>query len=65
MYNPDALVQALETAPTAEQAMLDSLRGPDVAQRITDDQIRAIITSPHSSRDTEGITQKPPTWATT
>ena len=26
--------------------MLDSLRGPDAAQRITDDQIRAIITSP-------------------
>lgn len=46
MYNPNALVQAFETAPTAEQAMLDSLRGPDAAQRIADDQIRAIITSP-------------------
>lgn len=46
MYNPDTLTKALETAPAAEQAMLDSLRGPDAAQRITDDQIRAIITSP-------------------
>ena len=46
MYNPDALTKALETTPAAEQAMLDSLRGPDAAQRITDDQIRAIITSP-------------------
>lgn len=46
MYNPDTLTKALETTPAAEQAMLDSLRGPDAAQRITDDQIRAIITSP-------------------
>ena len=46
MYNPDTLTKALETAPAAEQAMLDSLRSPDAAQRITDDQIRAIITSP-------------------
>lgn len=46
MYNPSSLAQALETAPAAKQAMLDSLRGPDAAHRITDDQIRAIITSP-------------------
>lgn len=46
MYNPDTLTKALETTLAAEQAMLDSLRGPDAAQRITDDQIRAIITSP-------------------
>lgn len=46
MYNPDTMTKALETTLAAEQAMLDSLRGPDAAQRITDDQIRAIITSP-------------------
>ena len=46
MYNPSSLAQALETVPAAEQALLESLRGPDAAQRITDDQIRAIITSP-------------------
>ena len=46
MYNPAALVQTLETASMVEQNLLDALRGPDAAQRITDDQIRAIITSP-------------------
>lgn len=46
MYNPNALVQTLETMPAAEQNLLDALRGPDAAQRITDEQIRAIITSP-------------------
>ena len=45
MYNPSSLAQALETVPAAEQALLDSLRGPDAAHRITDDQIREIITS--------------------
>ena len=53
MYNPNALVQTLETASMVEQNLLDSLRGPDAAHRITDEQIRAIITSP---RDTEGPT---------
>ena len=33
MYNPSSLAQALETVPAAEQALLESLRGPDVAQR--------------------------------
>lgn len=61
MYNPDTLTKALETTPAAEQAMLDSLRGPDAAQRITDDQIVQSSRHHHSSRDTEGITQKPPT----
>lgn len=46
MYNPNALVQTLETASMVEQNLLDSLRGPDAAHRITDEQIRAIITSP-------------------
>jgi len=46
MYNPDALTQAIQTGVTAEKALLDALRGPDAAHRITDDQIRAIITSP-------------------
>lgn len=46
MYNPDALTQAIQTGVTAEKALLDSLRGPDAAQHIADDQIRAIITSP-------------------
>ena len=46
MYNPDTLTKALETAPSAEQAMLDTLRGPDAANRITDDQVREIITLP-------------------
>lgn len=31
MYNPDTLTKALETTLAAEQAMLDSLRGPDAA----------------------------------
>lgn len=46
MYNPAALAQTLETMPAAEQNLLDALRGPDAAHRITDEQIRAIITSP-------------------
>lgn len=46
MYNPNALVQTLETASTVEQTLLDSLRSPDAAHHITDDQIRAVITSP-------------------
>lgn len=45
MYNPNALAQTLETASTVEQTLLDSLHGPDAAHRITDDQIRNIITS--------------------
>lgn len=31
MYNPNALVQTLETASMVEQNLLDSLRGPDAA----------------------------------
>lgn len=46
MYNPSSLAQALETAPTAEQDMLNFLRSPNAAHHITDDQIRAVITSP-------------------
>lgn len=46
MYNPDALTQAIQTGVTAEKALLDSLRGPDAAHRVTDDQIRNIITLP-------------------
>ena len=45
MYNPNALVQTLETASMVEQNLLDSLRGPDAAQRITDEQIRNIVAS--------------------
>ena len=46
MYNPDALVQAIQTGATAEKTLLDSLRGPDAAHRITDEQIRDLITLP-------------------
>ena len=46
MYNPDALTQAIQTGVTAEKALLDSLRGPDAAHRITDEQIRYLITLP-------------------
>lgn len=46
MYNPDALTQAIQTGVTAEKALLDSLRGPDAAHRITDEQIRDLITLP-------------------
>lgn len=46
MYNPAALAQTLETMPAAEQNLLDALRGPDAAHRITDEQIRTIITLP-------------------
>ena len=46
MYNHDALTQALQTGVTAEKALLDSLRGPDAAHRIADEQIRNIITLP-------------------
>ena len=35
MYNPNALVQTLETASMVEQNLLDLLRGPDAAQRST------------------------------
>lgn len=45
MYNPNALVQTLETASMVEQNLLDSLRGPDAAERITDEQIRNIVAS--------------------
>lgn len=45
MYSPNALVQTLETASMVEQNLLDSLRGPDAAQRITDEQIRNIVAS--------------------
>lgn len=45
MYNPNALVQTLETASMVEQNLLDSLRGPDAAHRITDEQIRNIVAS--------------------
>ncbi len=46
MYNPDALTQAIQTGATAEKTLLDSLRGPDAAHRITDEQIRDLITLP-------------------
>jgi len=46
MYDPAALVQTLETASMVEQNLLDALRGPDAAHRITDEQIHAITTSP-------------------
>jgi hypothetical protein len=46
MYNPNSFAQTLEAASTVEQTLLTSLRSPDAAHRITDDQIRAIITSP-------------------
>lgn len=55
MYNPDALTQAIQTGVTAEKALLDSLRGPDAAHRITDEQIRTSSHCPHSNRDTEGM----------
>ena len=45
MYNPDALTQALQTGVTAEKTLLDSLRGPDAAQRITDEQISNVVKS--------------------
>lgn len=46
MYNPDALTQALETGAAVEKALLDTLRGPDAAHRLADEQIREIITLP-------------------
>lgn len=52
MYNPNALAQTLETASTVEQTLLDSLHGPDAAQRITDDQIAQSPHLPHSRHDT-------------
>lgn len=45
MYNPDALTQALQTGVTAEKTLLDSLRGLDAAQRITDEQISNVVKS--------------------
>ncbi len=53
MYNPNSFAQVLEAASTVEQTLLTSLRGPDAAHRITDDQIRAIITS-HSFKPRYG-----------
>lgn len=46
MYNPNALAPALQAAVTEEKTLLDTLRGPDAAHRITDEQIREIITLP-------------------
>lgn len=46
MYNPDNLLQAIQTGMTEEKTLLDTLRGPDAAHRITDEQIREIITLP-------------------
>lgn len=46
MYNPDNLLQAIQTGMTEEKTLLNTLRGPDAAHRITDDQIREIITLP-------------------
>lgn len=46
MYNPDNLLQAIQTGMTEEKTLLDTLQGPDAANRITDEQIREIITLP-------------------
>ena len=46
MYNPNNLLQAIQTGMTEEKTLLDTLQGPDAANRITDEQIREIITLP-------------------
>lgn len=37
MYNPDNLLQAIQTGMTEEKTLLDTLQGPDAANRITDE----------------------------
>lgn len=43
MYNPAAFTQTLEAASMVEQNLLDALRGPDAAHRITDEQISNVV----------------------
>ena len=45
MYNPNSFAQVLEAASTVEQTLLTSLRGPDAAHRITDEQISNVVKS--------------------